>query len=284
LDTKRKLYRNLADGIHRHTHSFAIALVDFDTMEVASGQIVRAGERLFVATAAHVVPAVPNGRLIMLGRHPRKFSAGSPAIVNHAVDGTQGRDVAFLEIEESALEWLGKQFLTFEQLADMGEGNPKRFTALTGFPGQTVGDPVKTGQVVPAYISIGLLPIARADYPTEVEPVPEGDAPPDPARDVFLNYREEDTRRLDTYEKILLPDVKGMSGGGYYDYGKFEEGTLWQPSHLRLYAIQSTWNSREQNSYVRATQIAYWAKLVARHYPELADLIRGSMPRVDDIA
>lgn len=194
-----------------------------------------------------------------------------------------GRDVAFLEVEPNALEWLGKRPLTPDLLEDRGLGNPQMLTAMTGCPTQTVDDPMITGKIVPAYISIGLIPIAAEDYALKVIPVPEADAPPDPQRDVFLDYCEEDARRIDTNERIELPTVGGMSGGAYYDFGQFVEGEFWRPDQLRFYAIQSSCNNRAVNPYVRGTQIVHWAKLVADHYPALRQTLRSRFPRVDSL-
>lgn len=284
VDTRRSIAKTIGPMLHRETHRYAVALVDFETFELGSGTLVSIGPRTFVSTAGHVLPGTIDGRLFLLGKHPRKFADGMPAYLNHAAVHNSKVDVGFVEIDRSTvLPLLGKESLPLSLIGDLGAGDPKMMTAMTGFPGHTVGDPVTTGKVVPQYWGVNNVPIAPVDYPTKVDPVPSGASPPDPDKDVFLDYVAGDIRDLLTYTPAGLPKVHGMSGGGYYNWGTFPKDGLWSPGSMRLYAIQSSWCDRPTNPYVRATQIVYWLKLVADNYPDLRTDLLAAFPRIASV-
>ena len=102
-----------------------------------------------------------------------------------------------------------------------------------------------------------------------------GDREPDDAIDIFLDYPEDGTERLDTGAPLRLESPEGFSGGGLWDQG-FTTSELWSPENAVLFAIQSSWN--ESQRYVRAIQIIHWIDLLRSSIPQLRELIDNEIP------
>lgn len=282
LDQKRELLRQMGPAVHQNVHRFAIAMFDLASGNLSSGTLVGIGGHVFVITAGHVIPASPNGRLILLGATPRKLGGPAPGILKHAAVDVDGIDVGFLELDPTNVaSLLGKDTLPIDRVTDLGAGNPKMFSVTTGCPGEKTPDPVKEGKLVPQFWAVAAIPISPAEY-SKLEPLPLNAQPANADVDVFLDYEEGDSRRLDTYDRISFPAVPGMSGGAYFDWGYAATG-IWSPNCARVFGIQSSWCKEHKQTYARGTQIIHWLRLVREHYPDLSSLLAGRFPRLNTL-
>src|SRR5688500_5156845 len=75
-----------------------VVIFDREQHEFSSGVWIGIGDRVFVATAGHAVPAFPNRRLWIMRKDGAYEHHGYPSFLNHGKIETPELDVGFLEL------------------------------------------------------------------------------------------------------------------------------------------------------------------------------------------
>jgi hypothetical protein len=256
--------------------------------KTASGTLVQIGERILVATTRHT---------IRKGTQFLEFTGGNTSRFEQTIDHTTGQsswsgpeelkvvnhskhttlDVGFLELESTALSVLKRKAIS---LSNISVRLPQygRIAYVFGYP-------FEMERRVPVSATSGAILIPSLTYPNpllapeEWPEVPAADRQPEEQVDCFLRYARDEAGKLvvpmsgTILPEVLdfsnrLPAVHGMSGGGFWQsWNPSGRDTLWFPSSYELFAIQSTWNEKEQ--YIRGIQVRHWLDLVAGAYPDL---------------
>ena len=247
----------------------AVTLADIEKdYRSGSGTLVRIADHLFVATAAHVIPPRPNGRMLVIGSKWREPASGMLAILRHGKE--PACDVGYLDLDvEIALEHIKCESCGLEDLRDLGQGRVLRSAILLGSP---------SCEATLERQSLEFGVVGYSCSPMSAEEIEER-APDngwDSRVDVFLDYQFTDCRRMDTMENVVAPTPPGMSGGGLWDQG-FDSG-VWSSEKAKLFAIQNSWHRTK--GYIRATQIRHWLRLICDDYPDLREVVAEAHPSV----
>src|SRR5437899_5983082 len=96
LQTKRRMFNEALDGNRITLIKFIVTLIDRRNMGNGSATVLRIGEHVLIATAKHVIPADPNGRIWPMTREIRHEADGFPAYSK--VGKHPAHDVAYLEV------------------------------------------------------------------------------------------------------------------------------------------------------------------------------------------
>jgi hypothetical protein len=269
-------------GMYRHCVGFVKDIHAAD-WEICSGVLVQIDNRLFVATAAHCIPAAPSGKVWLLPPRPRRALDGVLGIVNSGKYPGDRPDTGYLELDPStALTYLQtKEPFPVERLKEMDVEGDYRLVILVGFPGEQVKPDQHQGMPGFRAKSLGF---ATSNYRQSEWPqhLPANAAPADPAIDMFFEWPNDAQYTIDieTGQSIPLPDPGGTSGGGLWDFSG-TKGELWSTEVTRLVAIQSStgpWPGH--GNYIRAVHIIHWLRLVHQDFPALQPTLERLFPGV----
>lgn len=270
--TRLEVLRQSSDALGRRVEQNCIALLDTDNgYEPGTGTLISIGPRLFIATAAHVIPLNPNGRLFATSGKWKNPEKGMLEFLRYR--RSKECDVGYLELNpDVACEFLDKEGCSLGSVADLGPGRSAQQSVLVGVSRSLIKVHERHGWRL---LDVGVVGyssnVAGVDELDELDPHP----PFEPSSDVILDYRFEDCRRFDTWEKIAPPQPNGMSGGGIWDMG-FDRTIMWDTGKARLFGIQHSYDPKR--GYIRATQIIHWVRLLYEDYDELRELLRGQFP------
>lgn len=259
---------------------FILTLVDHhNRMRNGSGTLLKIGRHVFIATAAHLIPNQPSGRLWPLTREIRHQGDGFPA---YSSFGRHPKyDVGYLEVDpEGAETYFGeREYATMEQVAIRGCGREDKSVILVGAPAEhaeVTRDSKTTATYKANVMTYWTVPLMPSEWPK----VPPDACPADEAVDIFLNYPSDGVISIDGEQDATLPDPSGMSGGGVWDQ-EFNSGEVWSPAAMKLIGIQSRWQS--EGRYLRVIQIQHLLHLIYRDYPDirsdLAERFGGAMEK-----
>jgi hypothetical protein len=246
-----------------------------ESVSLASGTLVSIGSRLFIATAAHTVADGPNDEVWVLNKGPRSPTTSQAPVLKKGKYPKNDPDVGFLELGTTAeTEHLKGEACPLGRIAVQGIGRPLRAIMLIGNPGEYVkredyansaGNDQARSSLIPLMIGYYTIPLMESEWPNAPDP--------DPNSDIFLDYPDTPAEQMEGGESLMLPNPKGMSGGGVWDQG-FEDGVLWTKEAAKLIGIQSRWNKNLR--YVRAVQIIHWLRLIHENYPDVRLILERS--------
>ena len=268
VDNRMKLFLESSRALQRYLFDRSVSFLDMGSVEktVSSGTLVRAGERLFVATAGHVIPEAADKRLWILSSTERSEREPWLQILRWGRNEDSGPDVGYLEVGRNAESMTGHKAIDIGRIDRQGRQPDGRPVTLLGSPAdqanvQRPNDSVL--EVAARAVAFSTTPIRVANWPQ----VPESATMPQHDIDVFLDYPERGLLNIDSGNEMEVKSPAGMSGGGIWDHG-WVPGEVWSPESSRLVAIQSSW--LESKRYLRGVLAAHWCVLLARDYPELA--------------
>jgi len=250
IRTKQRIFSESVNANRGTLIKYIQTLVDRqDGMTNGSGTIFKIGDHLLIATARHVIPNNPTGRIWPLTREVRHDRGGFPGYVS--LGRHPEYDVGYLEVHpEGAENYFGhREYCTVDQIALRGFGRRDKSVIVVGAPAAHAqvtrhNENTLTYKAnVMTYWTIPLLPNEWPSLPADAPPADEG-------VDIFLSYPEDDTITADGFAPINLPHPGGMSGGGVWDQ-EFNQGELWDPTAIKLIGIQSCWDDEAQ--YLRAS-------------------------------
>lgn len=247
-------------------------------MQVSSGTVLEIASRIFVATAAHVIPSNPEGRLWLLPDQPRSSREGRLGF--ESFGRHPDYDVGFLELTPSAMREQLPRIIpsSLQAIRLLNSGSTSSLSTLVGNPVQFIRSEHFRNEPAIGLRVIAFTTIVRAveDWPTP----PSGNRPADQGVDVFFDYPNQGTERVDTGEELTLTSPEGFSGGGLWD-GTMRPGEVWSANSVALFAVQSSWNEVER--YARATQIIHWLNLIRSQIPELQSVLEQQFPELTDM-
>lgn len=241
-----------------------------------SGTAVKVGGRLFLATVRHTVVTDPRSIFFV-----NKSEIVLKRINNLAIKRvfSQYVDVAAFELESDAVARIGGDVISIDQIHDAGTGNQNVKSHLVGYPSSyiTPTDPVGIRGFYA--LSYGCETIESSRWPKRLQSCNQVDD----LRDLLMDYN------LDVINcgKALpippgMPSPAGMSGGGVWQRSEaVKTNQLWTACDLKLVGIQST--LFDELNFLKAIQIAHWAKLLADEYPELRAELEAHFPRIVDL-
>src|ERR1019366_394250 len=156
--------RPMAKAVHDEICRYSVVIVDLETWEIGSGTLIRIGDRVFVATAGHVLCQNANGRLAILSeKNGYRRDGPRPAILKSGYKESQGIDVGYLELDPIVVrDVMHNEVLPIDRVADLETGDPKRFSTLVGSPGERMVAQ-EDASLIGAIDSINLQPIAPDD-------------------------------------------------------------------------------------------------------------------------
>ena len=94
----------------------------------------------------------------------------------------------------------------------------------------------------------------------------------DLGKHIILDYPNTPGVRMDNDNPVMLPNPKGMSGGGLWDQG-FENNELWTSESAKLIGVQSSWYPKVR--YACVVQIVHWLRLIHANYPDLRAILEA---------
>lgn len=279
-------------GDYLRKHSILYMYEKNGQRRTASGTLVTIDGRLFVATAGHTIPARTTMLEFIGGNVVRIHASDEKAPGHREWSGSQSvnvlkgakhsqYDVGFLELRKDALEILSREAVPLSGLS-LRPLQYGRTAILFGFPSALESETEMTRSARLLHSSSMTYPnpvLAPEEWPT----TPANDRSPDENVDCFLRYSRNDpnmemiplgghTTRLPVDLQDQLPEVSGMSGGGFWQrWTPMSTAELWFPCDYQLFAIQSSWN--ETQEYVRGIRIRHWLGLLKDQYPELRPAI-----------
>lgn len=268
MQTKQRMFNAAIDGNRLTLIKFIVTLIDRRDMGNGSGTLVQIGEHLFIATAKHVIPSDPNGRIWPMTRNIRHEADGFPAYKR--VGKHPSYDLGYLEVHpEGVTKYFGeREFCTLKNIALRGCGRQNFAVIAVGAPAEhakITRDDAKTATYKANVMTYWTVPLMPDEWPT----VPADAEPASTGVDIFLNYPKEEVTE-DGVIPTALPHPGGMSGGGFWDQ-EMIKGELWDPNAIKLMGIQSRWD--EDGRYLRGVQIVHWLRLIYRDFPDLRETL-----------
>ena len=239
-----------------------------------SGTLIAIKDRLFVATAAHIIPRHLNERnlWVLSKKRHRPCKDGVVRILRFKKD--KSIDVGYLELSlENISDYLDCEPCPIERVRILGPGRSEQLSALVGAPQEFVKpkERAEARAVFPTIKPYLITPIPVKEWPN----VPSINRPPQDDVDIFLNFPRDGITELATDEPLVYVTAEGYSGGGIWDWDFDPEG-LWQPTDAVLFGIQSSWNSTKR--YLRAIQIQHWLRLIYEDYSDLQSTLDKHFP------
>ncbi len=272
LNSQKTADQELIAGMSPRLARSAVSLFDNHSHETASGTLVRIGDRVLVATAKHVIPRKPCGRLAVLGGNPTDLKEGVLGVVRSGVSRTA--DVGYLEIDGAvALSYLDRSPVPLCMLSiDPPPSEDHRLLTVVGAPSCLT-------KQSPGCIEIGQISYTSRVLDQSSSVVGQVDPPVRSNVDLLLDYPHEGTGRIDSsvWNSMSAPAPPGMSGAGIWDCGLDDLG-LWSPDRARLVGIQSAWHA--QKRYIRGAVVRWWITLIHHDYPELRGEVAKTFPRL----
>jgi hypothetical protein len=268
------LKRYASEGYTSFFKAKVCPIRNLETNEFFCGTLVLAGGRVLIATAGHVIPHNPTGRLHLVTHDVRNVNEGSPGFLQwkrhpRYVEGhpESSIDVGYLEIDhDTTKEYFGHDdFCSPDHFADSRVNLGGQCVMVIGPPAALAGVKMVQGR---QSLALEIMPYVTDVLRYEELPddrVASGDH-------VLLAYPEESYDAVSMMKKPL-PDAPGLSGAGVWCVPTCTTRSLWSPTQCRLAAIQGSWD--KDRRYLRATRIHHWVDLVTKDYPDLSALFAG---------
>jgi len=231
-------------------------------VENGSGTLFKVGGHYFIATAAHCVRDL-NLDQIRVAYRDSKHSDNFALRKKGSTGGTKGDpcDVAYLELDGSALEPMPAQFLTLDQIA-LEYNVTESMGFLFGFPSELVPKDAALKRQF-RLRSLGLLTLL----------VKEGDPVPDfvdKNTDVVVKYPEQAIQG-DGKDLHPVPHPEGISGGSIWIYNPDPDTRVIGSHNARFIGIQKSW-FRSQRIAI-GNKVIVWLRLLVRDYPDLRETL-----------
>jgi hypothetical protein len=276
----------------------SIALVN--DRNLASGTLVKIGQRLLVATAGHALPDDANAthKVTIVPRSESELAR--PHVIRLAKSPCDKLDVGLVEISSTSLDGFACDPIGLENVNDIGTGNFDRLCWLYGYPGELCETEDGKPQVILLNpFCIPGKPIGPNQWlPLELE---FNEFEPESETHVLFIYDRADPPAPGSDSRVdQLPGAKGLSGGGFWQqFAPTPAEQFWTTERIGLFAIQSScvvrapgapssWKDHPQlwnvSDFLLGIQIIYWLQLVAQIYPDLRTELYDRYPRLRVLA
>ena len=235
---------------------------------------VRIGERILIATAAHVVKTTSDLRLIL---KKEDSILGNIAFRSCQVD--ESADIACLELGESESARIRESSIGLGNLM-VPPNDDERAIFVMGFAGDNMAPETE----IRVNESVQVREMSYMGHTFFSSTIPSDEWPvgldhPLCGFDMFIRYSPRDqvirarldgSNRIDGVQDGPIPAMRGMSGGGIWLDASDREHC----GRLRLIGIQVSW--RLSKSWLRGTSIKAWLNLVETRFPELRGEIEAA--------
>jgi hypothetical protein len=280
MTSQAKLLDASLDAFRRHAavHTAAIFTLSanaHDAPALGSGTSIRIGDRLFIATAAHVLEDVPPAHLRVIVQR-RNLSTLFVKVIGQGCATSREADVAYLEIEPDA----EVEAVTPDRFERAEVLPHDMLTVVAGTPSErlrlskdvhalaaTVFDITFTWNAQPFTFATNPLPAEQWPRDTAVRY--------QPASHRLLRFEEGED--LDSGAKVGLIKPEGLSGGGIWVVPlRLAEGSahLWSPTHARLAGIQT--GVLRASGILAGCSMGPWIDLMVSRFPELREALAVS--------
>lgn len=265
---KSVIFQQSLDANKRFLMDRTVTLFDYNKgFANGTGTIFKIENRVFIATAAHVIVGNPNGRLWPATEDFRHESEGFPAYASFAKHPTL--DVAYLEVSpDGAEKYFGTRvFASLNDIHPVGIGRENKSVIVVGAPAAHIDVKKQndnTGSIGAKVLFYWTVPPPYSEWPKVTTD------PLSAMNDFVVEYPTDEQMKAEGFSPINLPHPGGISGGGIWDQG-FDSGELWSPERSVLVAIQSRWYPKSR--HLRAVQIHHWLRLLHCNFPDLRQSI-----------
>ena len=261
-----------------------VAFVNLDDGKAASATLVAIGDRVFLATAGHVVPARPAGKISIVGNKATGIRSNILPVLSYGTHSDEHCDVAFVESTPDFIATtVGKAAIPLSRLHPCGTGQDNHWTFVCGYPSQEIielGHPLNDSRTKLFTIECWGNKLLMPDRWGSLE---IRDRPPSTEKDVFIPRPITDDfvsiGPWPTKSPSRLAEPYGMSGGGYWQPNLALRTEVWNPEYYSLIAIQSRWWGRGR--YLQGTQIIHWLRLVWQRQSNVREILASAFPSSD---
>ncbi len=236
-----------------------------------TGISIKIGDRLFVATAGHVISK--NHEYLLVLRNGVVHSISS--FVARHID--EHADVGLLEVAADDYEYLIEGCASLANVYTQPEQRAENSVIVGGYPGEYIVRTARKQITEDSDLEVQLcnsLCYLSVTIPVRKWPTEGTERKPEEGRDVFVDYEPGDmfvslpnTVDIDQAESLQCPKLPGMSGGGIWLL-QSKDDVIWRPD-AKLIGIQCS--VHEQYKWMRGSLIHTWLRLVAKEYPELCE-------------
>ena len=215
------------------------------------------GSRFLVATAGHNLTEHADDQIALVHRDGEDHLQVS--FVNRwprQGDSIPDPDLGFIEVSPEVAALSSREFVP---LGELNSGVPRAGVSAT-----LVGYPAS--RTVRRQLAENLVHIRAMGFHATVDTLGADDF------SLLLRgqgFRIDDSRPMDT------PDLRGVSGGGAWSIPGLRQSGLWSAQGAKLLGIQFAFQSQERRALVASARS--WLRLVAVHYPDLADSISSHL-------
>jgi hypothetical protein len=235
-----------------------------------TGVLFQIADSHFIMTAAHGLDGILREQIPLLADFSKKHRIPIPLVKArfHYTEEKNGRDVAAIELPPSIVaEFLPeRRFLT---MADVDtEPRPQNSLYLVfGFPNAWYRR-IEDVQTTDSLCFLGSI------YDEKLNP----DTFFDTAVHITLGF-DQRCQNVLTQEEKILPKIHGISGCGIWRLINYSAAQIdgWNPSKIRLVAIQHRWF--ERSKYIQGTWITYVLRLIWDKYPSLREAMKLTYPK-----
>lgn len=255
--------------LHEYVSNRSVALLlrsEPNRLEIGSAVAIQIGRTFLLATAAHnlkelnprQIEAVPAGRLNL----PLLPVRGTGI---HQLSGTEGVDVAWIELDLNPHDRPIIAFASLDQLGALTKTQGLEPCFVQGFPSEVVREVSNPG---------GRFLAESDGFLTLLIPSDARRTPHRPLVDIAVEYPPHDG----SLDDRGVPNPPGISGGGFWLCPRFEDGPIWTPDAARLLGVGRGWWKSEKE--LVATRIEHWLELVSEDFPDVRPQIREAQDRV----
>jgi hypothetical protein len=273
-----------ATALTSKAHASTYCLIDLTTGANGTVVAVNIGSRYFLATAAHVIPA----------------SHDFKVVVRDSIDGVYDfaarnvhpeLDIGLLELLPKDIPRFHDTFVPANAIMVRSDQGAEYNVTVVGYPHKLIDQvdrrPLSPNETVEVH-QCNAFTFHSVALPLSEWPSSGTKTPPVPGIDIFIDFNPEDSVHLidakksgDTPFKIAAsaPHPAGVSGGGIWLLQSSTSNTLWQPV-AHLHAIQFGFHP---SGWLRGALIDTWLEVVDNNYPDLKSEIRQIRQRPNPV-
>ncbi len=263
-------FKAITQQVQRYTYR----LIDrTDPTAGGTGIALKIGNRLFVATAGHVISKNHEYSLVLRNDVVHSISS----FVARHID--EHADVGLLEVAPDDCEYLLDGCASLVNVHTRPDRHAENSVIVGGYPGEYIVRTARAQITKDSDLEVQLcnsLCYLSVTIPVRQWPTEGTNRKPEEGRDVFVDYDPgnmsvslPNTVDIDPAASLQCPRLQGMSGSGIWLL-ESKDDVIWRPN-AKLIGIQ--YSVHQPNKWMRGSLIHTWLRLVAEQYPELSEQI-----------
>lgn len=259
-------------AISQQVQRWTYRLVDrTDPAGGGTGIAIKIGNRLFVATAGHVISKNHEYSLVLRNGVVHSISS----FVARHID--EHADVGLLEVAADDYEYLIEGCASLANVYTQPDRHAENSVIVGGYPGEYIVRTAREQITENSDLEVQLcnsLCYLSVTIPVRKWPTEGTNRTPEEGRDVFVDYDPGDmsvslpnTVDIAQTGSLQCPKLHGMSGGGIWLL-ESKDDVIWRPN-AKLIGIQCS--VHQPNKWMRGALIHTWLRLVVKQYGELSE-------------